>query len=126
MCSSDLNVQMHETGKLKIIGTLAPAGKVESAMLKAIPSVNDSKTLKNFAFNIWTGYFVKKNTPEAVVQNLHKSLSAVLTDTATRETLEKMGMTVSPALSLAEASKVYETETAQFRGIAKSIKLEAQ
>jgi tripartite-type tricarboxylate transporter receptor subunit TctC len=80
-------LQMVDTNKIKMIGTLAPAGKVEVPLLKPYPSINDSKLIKNFAFNIWTGYFVKKDTPEAIVQSLNKSLGATLGDPAMRESL---------------------------------------
>jgi tripartite-type tricarboxylate transporter receptor subunit TctC len=117
-------VQMVETNKIKMIGTLAPAGKFDVPMLKPYPSINDSKLIKNFAFNIWTGFFVKKDTPEAIVQSLNKSLGATLGDPAMRESLEKLGMMVATPSSLADLARQYETETAQFRNIAKDIKLE--
>ena len=117
---------MVDQGRMKIIGTLAPAGKVEAAFLKGYPSINDSKTVKNFAFNTWTGYFVRKDTPEPVVQALHKALSDAMSDPATRTQLEQIGGTVPAMLSLAELAKEYEAQTARFRAIAKDIKLEAQ
>jgi hypothetical protein len=60
------DVALVEQGRLKILATLAPAGKVEVPMLKAYRSINDSALVKNkdFAYNAWTGYFVRKDTPE--------------------------------------------------------------
>lgn len=115
-----------DSGRLKVIGTLAPAGKVEAPFLKQYPSVNDSKSLKDFAFNIWTGYFVKKDTPEPVVQALHKALSTVLSDPAVHAQLEQQAVMAAKPLSLAEAATEYAAQTARFRAIAKAIKLEAQ
>lgn len=112
--------------RLKILATLAPSGKVEASFLKGYPSINDSKSVRNFAFNTWTGYFVKKDTPEPVVQALHKSLSAAMADPEVRSRLEQTGGTVPQPLSLAEAAREYEAQAARFRAIAKSIKLEAQ
>ncbi|MBQ0958052.1 tripartite tricarboxylate transporter substrate binding protein [Ideonella sp. 4Y11] len=115
-----------DSGRLKIIGTLAPAGKVEAPFLKQYPSINDSKSVKDFAFNIWTGYFVKKDTPEPVVQALHKALSSVLTDPAVHTQLEQQAVMAAKPLSLADAQAEYVAQTARFRAIAKAIKLEAQ
>ncbi|NDY90397.1 tripartite tricarboxylate transporter substrate binding protein [Ideonella livida] len=119
-------IALAEQGRMKVLGTLAPAGKPEVALLKAYPSINDSKTLHDFAFNIWTGYFVRKDTPEPVVQALHAALTQVLGDAGVRGQLEQLGMMVASPLSLAEASRHYEAQTARFRAIAKSIRLEAQ
>ncbi len=112
-----------EQGKLKILGTLA-AERPEA--LKQLPTVNEGKEMKNFNFNIWTGYMVKKDTPEEVVQFLHKALTATLSDSEVRSKLEAQSLMVAKPLSLAEAAKAFEAETANFRAIAKAIKLEAQ
>lgn len=115
-----------DQGRLKILGTLAPAGKVEVPFLKAYPSINDSKSVKGFAYNIWTGYLVRKDTPEPVVQALNKALTTVLGDPVVRAELEKQGLMVATPLSVADAAREYETLTTSFRAIAKAIKLEAQ
>lgn len=115
-----------DSGRLKVIGTLAPAGKVEAPFLKAYPSVNDSQQVKDFVFNIWTGYFVRKDTPEPVVQALHKALSTTLADSSVHGQLEQQAVMPAPSLSLAEAAREYETQTARFRRMATAIKLEAQ
>ena len=51
-------------------------------MFKKAPTLNESKALKGFVFEMWSGYFVRKDTPEAVVQALHKALSEVANDPA--------------------------------------------
>lgn len=119
-------VGMAEAGRLKFLATLAPSGVVEAPFLKGIPSINDSKSVKNFAFNTWTGYFVRKDTPEPIVQSLNKSLAAVMGDPANKAQLEKIGGSVPPMMSLDEAAKFYAAQTARFRAIAKAIQLEAQ
>jgi len=119
-------IALAEQGRMKVLGTLAPAGRTEVALLKAYPSINDSRQVHDFAFNIWTGYFVRKDTPEPVVQALHAALTQVLGDAGVRAQLEQLGMMVASPLSLAEAARHYEAQTARFRVIAKSIRLEAQ
>lgn len=119
-------IGLAQQGRLKVLGTLAPAGKVEAAILKPYPSINDSKAFKDFAFNIWTGYFVRKDTPEPVVQALHKALNATLGDAEVRAQLEKIGGMLAPVRAQAEVDREYAAQTERFRGIAKAIKLEAQ
>ena len=120
------DVALVEQGRLKILGTLAPAGKVEVPLLKGYPSINDSKFVKDFAYNAWTGYFVRKDTPEPVVQALNKALATAMGDPDARKQLEQLGGMIPSMMTPAEATKEYEAQTARFRAIARSIKLEAQ
>ncbi len=113
-------------GMFKVLATMAPSGKPEADFLKQYPSINDSKSIKDFDFNTWTGYFVKKDTPEPVAQALNKHLATAMGDAESRKKLEDLGGRVPPMMSPAEAQAEYEKQTARFRAIAKSIKLEAQ
>lgn len=120
------DVALAEQGRIKFLGTLAPAGKVEVPLLKAYPSVNDGKFVKDFAYNAWTGYFVRKDTPEPVVQALNKALATTMADPEVRAQLEKIGGMIPAPMSPAEATKEYEAQTARFRAVARAIKLQAQ
>jgi len=115
--------ELASQGKLKIIAVLSPE---RQPLIKTVPSVNESRQLKGFNFNIWTGYFVKKDTPEAIVQALHKAITATLADSGVRSGLEANNLEVAKPLSLADAHKAYIDGTAQFRAIAKSINLQPQ
>ena len=81
---------------------------------------------KDFAYNAWTGYFVRKDTPEPVVQAINKALASAMGDEQVRKQLEGLGGMIPAMLSPADAQKEYEAQTARFRGIGKAIKLEAQ
>lgn len=120
------DVALVEQGRLKILGTLAPAGKVEVPLLKGYPSINDSKQVKDFAYTAWTGYFVRKDTPEPVVQALNKALATAMGDAEVRKQLEGLGGMIPAPMSPAEATKEYEAQTARFRAIARAIKLQPQ
>ena len=120
------SIGLADQGRLKVLATMAQSGKPEAEFLKKYPAVNDSKSVKNFAFNTWTGYFVKKDTPEPIVQALNKALTTAMSDPAAKAALEKLGGSVPPMLSVADAAKEYEAQTARFRAIARAIKLEAQ
>jgi tripartite-type tricarboxylate transporter receptor subunit TctC len=115
--------ELHKQGKLKVLAMLN-RDRLES--VKDYPAISESKSLKTFTFNIWTGYFVKKETPEATVQIIHKAITDALTDPAVRSGLEANSQLVAKPLSLQEVSKAYVDGTAQFRAIAKSINLQPQ
>lgn len=76
----DANIAMAQQGRLKVLATLAPAGQVEAPFLKGFPSINESKSVRDLAFNTWAGYSVPKGTLEPVTQALHKALSATIGD----------------------------------------------
>ena len=108
-------------GKLKAVAVLTPQ---RQRLLPDTASTTESKALKNFTAEIGTGYFVKRDTPEPIVQALHKGLQKVLTDTQLRAGLFAMGQEVSPAQTLAEADRSYKDEIAAYRAIAKAIGLQ--
>ena len=115
--------ELQKQGKLKVLAMLN-SERLES--VKAYPAISESKQLKNFTFTIWTGYFVKKDTPEPVVQVIHKAITEALADPAVHAGLEANSQLVAKPLSLSAVSKAYADGTAQFRAIAKSINLQPQ
>jgi tripartite-type tricarboxylate transporter receptor subunit TctC len=117
------NVELQKQGKLKVLAMLN-SERLEP--MKDYPAIGESKALKNFAFNIWTGYFVKKDTPEPIVQSIHKAITDSLGDPAVRSGLEANSQLVAKPLSLQAADKAYAEGTAQFRAIAKTINLQPQ
>ncbi len=117
------HVDMDKSGKIKFVTALSAE---RQSLIKNVPAVDEGKTLKGFHYTIGTGYYVKKDTPEAVVAVLHKALTKVLSDPDLQATLAAQGMQTSAPLSLDAAAQAYSAEAAQYRAIAKSIKLEAQ
>jgi len=117
------HVELYKAGRIKVLALLNPT-RIDTA--KDFPAISESKALKDFTFNIWTGYFVKRDTPEAVVATLHKAIAGTLTDPTVRANLEAASLTAPPSLSIADAAKAYTDGIAQFRAIAKSINLQAQ
>jgi tripartite-type tricarboxylate transporter receptor subunit TctC len=112
-----------EQGKLKVIGQL---GAQRSELLKSVPSVSESKSLPKLNYKIWTGFFVPKATPEDTVVKLHKAIGATLQDGGVRKQLAEQTQAPSAPMSLAEAAKFFEAETARYRAIAKQINLQPQ
>ena len=117
------NVELQKQGKLKVLAMLN-SERIES--FKDYPAISESKSLKSFAFNIWTGYFVKKDTPEPIVQAIHKAITDSLTDPTVRSGLEANSQLVAKPLSLQAVDKAYVDGTAQFRATAKTIDLQPQ
>jgi tripartite-type tricarboxylate transporter receptor subunit TctC len=122
---SQQQIALAEQGRIKILASIN-ATRTDLAALKNIPTVNEGKLLKGFNFSTWTGYFVRKDTPKAVMEQLSKALGAVLSEPAVRTQLEAQNMLVAQPMTLAEASKAYAGETARFRAIAKAINLQPQ
>jgi tripartite-type tricarboxylate transporter receptor subunit TctC len=115
--------EMAQQGRLKVIGQL---GAQRSDLLKNVPTVSEGQTLKNFQYKIWTGFMVPKNTPEPVVQRLHAAIGRTLHDPSVLSQLALQTQVPSPAMTLPEAAKFFETETARYRALAKSINLQPQ
>lgn len=114
---------MADQGRLKVIGQL---GAQRSELLKNVPTVSEGQALKNFSYKIWTGYMVPKATPEPVVQRLHTAIAKSLKDPQVLSQLTLQTQTPSPAMSLVEAQRFYEAETARYRGLARAINLQPQ
>lgn len=112
-----------DSGKIKILAMLTD--KREDGV-KSIPAISESRQLKNFTYKLWTGFFVKKDTPEPVVQALHKALQSTVVDAAVKEGLDTNNLVPAKPASLQESAKLYADEAAQYRAIAKSINLQPQ
>ena len=110
-------------GKLKVLAML---NKDRLESVKSHPSMSEGKQLKDFTFNIWTGYFVKRDTPEPVVQTLHAAITKTLGDPAVRQALGAHSLLMAEPAPLDSVGKVYAQGIQQFRNIAKAINLQAQ
>jgi tripartite-type tricarboxylate transporter receptor subunit TctC len=115
-----------DQGLFKVLATMAQPGKPEAKFLEKYPSITEHKAFKDFAFDAWTGYFVRKDTPEPIVAALNKNLATAMNDPEARKKLSDLGGRVPPMLSVADAQKEYERQTVRLRAIAKSIQLEPQ
>jgi tripartite-type tricarboxylate transporter receptor subunit TctC len=116
-------VQMVEEGKLKAAAVLSAE---RQDLFKQVPALNESKALKGFVFETWAGFFVHKDTPEPVVQALHKALGEVANDSTVRSALEAQAMIVPRPQPLAALGKIYADNTNRYQTMAKSMRLQAQ
>ena len=88
--------------------------------------MSETRELKDFNYKIWSGFMVPKKTPEDVVQRLHKAIGATLADPGVRSQLAAQTQLAAAPMPLADAQKFFESETARYREIAKSINLQPQ
>jgi tripartite-type tricarboxylate transporter receptor subunit TctC len=116
-------VGLVEEGKLKTVAVLSAD---RQDLIKKAQPLNDTPALKGFVFDIWAGYFVRKDTPEPIVQALHKALSEVANDPAVRSALEAHAMIVPRPQALPAVAKVYADNTEKYRAIARAINLQPQ
>ena len=112
-----------EAGKLKAVAVLSSE---RQELFRKVPPLHEAAGLKGFVFDTWSGYFVRKDTPEPIVQALHKAFSEVANDPAVRAALEAQAMVVPRPVPLASVAKVYADYTDKYRGIAKAMNLQAQ
>lgn len=112
-----------DQGRLKVIGQL---GAQRSELLKNVPAMSETRELKDFDYKIWSGFMVPRKTPEEVVQRLHKAIGATLAEPGVRSQLAAQTQLAAAPISLAQAQKFFEGETARYREIARSIHLQPQ
>ena len=116
-------IELAKSGKIKFI---AATSSSRGPLMPQLASTAESKALKSFTAEIGTGYFVKRDTPEPIVQALHKALQAVLGDQEYITSAGALGQVTSSLQSLDVANKAFVDETAQYRAIAKAINLQPQ
>ena len=114
---------MADQGWLKVIGQL-PATR--SILLKNVPTVGEGKELPDFHYTTWAGFMLRKNTPEPIAKRLNLALGIVLQDPEVRSQLAAQTLEAATPMSLDEAARFFEAETATYRGTAKAIGLEVQ
>lgn len=116
------HVAMDKEGKLRFVAALSHE---RQRLIPHVPAVDEGSALKGFHYSIGSGYYVKKGTPEPVVDTLHRALTKVLFDAEFRSTLAALGQEASTPLRLDEGAKVYADEVKLYQGIARSIGLQA-
>jgi tripartite-type tricarboxylate transporter receptor subunit TctC len=116
-------IALHNSGKIKFLSVLAAN---RQPVIPDVSSVDEGFALRGCYQSLWTGYLVKKGTPETFVQVLHKALSDTLNDPQMISKLLSQGAIISPSLSLDDANKKYAAEIVKFRAMVKSMSPEPQ
>ena len=116
-------VSMIEGGKVKALGI---ASEQRHPRFPNLPTISESKAVKNFSYDLWAGVEVAKGVPDDVAAKINGALNEVLKLPDVRKELESGGPQAAQPMGLAELAKLYATDTARYRAIAKSINLQAQ
>ncbi|ANY16206.1 tripartite tricarboxylate transporter substrate binding protein [Bordetella pseudohinzii] len=114
---------LRREGKIKVIATL---NAERLAAMPDVPSVSESVGMKDFNYNIWTAYLVKRGTPEAIVRRLHGEIDAALQDAEFRKTMDQQGKIMYPSASLEAAQAFYASEIERLRKLVLSINFKGE
>lgn len=110
-------IALAQEGKFKFIAALSRA---RQPLLPNVPSVDEGHALKGFHAEIWSGLFVRKDTPATVIAHLNKGMAKALSEEALRKALlDKAGLRAAqPRTVLTEVEADYAERIEQFRRLA--------
>jgi len=114
---------MIEHGKLR---AFAVTDGQRLARLPEVPTVNELVGGNDFVYDIWAGIFVSRSVPTDAAQRLNAAVNEALQEPDYRRQVEATGASVGARLGLAEANGYMTEQTARFRRLAQSVKLEPQ
>jgi len=110
-------------GKVKALGLTT---KTPHPRFPNIAALAAQKGMEGFEFDLWAGIEVPKNTPADVTARLNKAIYEALQNADIRKAYEATGNTVAKPMSPEDLARVYNSETARYQAIAKSINLQPQ
>jgi tripartite-type tricarboxylate transporter receptor subunit TctC len=116
-------MQTVNEGKIRGLGVTA---KQTHPLFGQYPALATMPGLEALEFEVWAGVQVHKDTPDAVVQRLNQAFYAALQNPEVRKSIEATGNDVMSPRNPAELARLFKDETERYRGIAKSINLQAQ
>jgi tripartite-type tricarboxylate transporter receptor subunit TctC len=98
---------LQEQKKLKMLGWVS---KARTPFISELAAFGESKTLPNFDHSIWAGIFVRKETPDAIVQAINTAIAEVMKTPEVRTALTNMGSIVVDTTPLDVAQRFYENQ----------------
>lgn len=114
---------MIQKGQLK---ALAYTGPTRHPAFPQIPTMDESKLVKNFVFNAWLSLMVHKNTPAPIVAKLNEAVQSILRLPKVRTDLEASGVLAAEPMTLEASTRYYTEEMSRYQAIAKSIHLQPE
>lgn len=112
-----------KTGKFKAIGF---TGRSRHPAFPNTPTLDESKLVKDFNFDLWGALMVSKNVPEPVAARLSAALNQALKQPQLRTGLEATGVQPADPTDLARAAGFFASEIARYQRIGKSINLQPE
>ncbi len=105
---------------------LAYTGPKRHPAFPNVPTMDETKLVKDFQFDVWLSLLVPKATPDAIVNKLNATLGEALREPKVRADIEATGAIPAHPMTPDAAARFYTDEIARYRGIAKSIALQAE
>jgi tripartite-type tricarboxylate transporter receptor subunit TctC len=112
-----------ESGKVKPIGI---ASAKRSPYMPNVPSLNESKYLKNFEYTAWAAVFVPVSVSDAIVTRLNREITEIVRAPDYQKYLRDTAATNPEPMDMTQAAAFYKGEMDKLGRIAKQIKLEPQ
>lgn len=109
--------------KVQLIG---PATATRDPRFSSVPTLSEGRSLRSFHWSIWSGVFVSRKTPEAVVATLHAAVIQALRAPEFRSHVEGTGSRAADPMPIEELARSYASEVARYRALAKSVRLDTQ
>lgn len=106
------------SGKLKMLGIISPE---RLDIFKNVPAANSADQLKDFTYSLWLGLFVKKGTPDNIIQALHTALDKALLDPAAKKAANTLQVVLAQPQTKSQADQLYQESTTQYRAVFQSI-----
>jgi tripartite-type tricarboxylate transporter receptor subunit TctC len=116
-------VQMAETGKIKVLGVLAPD---RSTALPNAPAFSEIPELKGMYFTMWIGLFTSAKAPIEKVAEISKAASEIVGSAPFRTWLTQRGSSPGTPMTLQEASAFFQKESVRFETIARETQLQRE
>ncbi len=111
-------------GKLNLLAVISPE---RLDQFKSAPiATQTAPSLKDYSYSLWVGLFVKKGTPDPIVQSLNRALNYALADPSAKTAVEAAQVSLAKPQSADQADQDYATSIAKYRAIAASLNLKPQ
>lgn len=110
-------------GKIRPVGV---ANVQRNPYLPEVPTLNETRHLKDFVYSAWAAVFVPAATPDATVRQLSKQLGELVSAPDFQQFLKDSAALPVKPMTLEEAAAFYGTELEKFRRIAKRSGIEPQ
>jgi tripartite-type tricarboxylate transporter receptor subunit TctC len=111
-------INQHKAGQLRIIGVTSAKRSPE---LPDVPAI--AETVPGYDASLWSGFLAPRGTPPAVIERLHREVSALLQKKDVRDAFERSGTYVVSTDPKAFGEYIAR-EYAKWRGVVKAINLQ--
>lgn len=108
--------EMEKSGRYKILAVLS---KEKPEILRDYPSLSETNIFKDFNYTTGSAYFVKKETPDFIVEKLNHAIAKALQSPEVKASLEADGRTMAKSMSYAEANDLYQAEIKRIEDVIK-------